>query len=179
MDLKTSLSRLTCGKQFEQSEADLTLLMKQLAVRHQNPAVHVQEFLGLTQQADEGVRHYLTRLRGVAGRCDFNVHCTPCNQPVSYQDSVVRFKLIQGLTDSEIKEHILSEEDKSLDDTVKAIEAKESGKLARCQVARPKFRWLVMVKRVLPAAATAVVDMVTARTKPVVKKTAQPTGGSA
>ena len=61
-DLKTSLSRLTCGKQFEQTETDLMALMKQLAVRHQNPAVHVQEFLGLTQQADEGVRHYLTRL---------------------------------------------------------------------------------------------------------------------
>ena len=35
------------------------------------------------------------------------------------------------MTDQEIKEHILSEEDKSLDDTVKAIEAKESGKIAR------------------------------------------------
>ena len=50
---------------------------------------------------------------------------------MSYQDSVVRFKLIQGLNDPEIKEHILSEEDKSLDETVKAIEAKESGKIAR------------------------------------------------
>ena len=54
-DLKTSLSRLTCGKQFEQKETDLMALMKELAVRHQNSAVHVQEFLGLTQQADEGV----------------------------------------------------------------------------------------------------------------------------
>ena len=130
-DLKTSLSRLTCGKQFKQTEINLMKLMKQLAVRHQNPAVHVQEFLGLTQQADEGVRHYLTRLRGVAGRCDFNVNCRTCNKAISYQDNVVRFKLIQGLTDQEIKEHILSEEDRSLDDTVKAIEAKESGKIAR------------------------------------------------
>ena len=130
-ELKTSLSRITCGKQFEQTEPSLMKLMKQLAVRHQNPAVHVQEFLGLTQQADEGVRHYLTRLRGVAGRCDFNVDCQTCNKAISYQDNVVRFKLIQGLTDQEIKEHILSEEDKSLDDTVKAIEAKESGKTAR------------------------------------------------
>ena len=93
--------------------------------------MHVQEFLGLTQQADEGVRHYLTRLRGVAGRCDFNVSCQTCNNTISYQDNVVRFKLIQGLTDQEIKEHVLSEEDKSLEDTVKAIEAKESGKIAR------------------------------------------------
>ena len=48
-----------------------------------------------------------------------------------YQDNAVRFKLIQGLTDQEIKEHVLSEEDKSLEDTVKAIEAKKNGKIAR------------------------------------------------
>ena len=95
-ELKTSLSRITCGKQFEQTEPSLMKLMKPLAVRHQNPAVHVQEFLGLTQQADEGIRHYLTRLRGVAGRCDFNVDCQTCNKAISYQDNVVRFKLIQG-----------------------------------------------------------------------------------
>ena len=41
-------------------------IMKQLAVKFQNPAVNVQEFLGMFQQADEGVRHYLSRLRGVA-----------------------------------------------------------------------------------------------------------------
>ena len=35
------------------------------------------------------------------------------------------------LNNQEIKEHILSEEDKSIDDTVKAIEAEESGKIAR------------------------------------------------
>ena len=50
---------------------------------------------------------------------------------------MVRFKLIQGLTDPEIKEHILSEEDKSLDETVKAIEAKESGKIARKTIGVP------------------------------------------
>ena len=42
--------------------------MKGLAVRYQNPAVHVQEFLGMSQQSDEGVRHYLSRLKGVAAR---------------------------------------------------------------------------------------------------------------
>ena len=39
--------------------------------------------------------------------------------------------MIAGLYDTEVKEDILSAEDKPLDETVKAIEAKESGKLAR------------------------------------------------
>ena len=42
--------------------------------------------------------------------------------------------MIAGLADSEIKEDILSLEEKSLDETVKAIEAKESGKYARQRV---------------------------------------------
>ena len=61
-ELKTSLSRLTGGKQFDSTEDELLAYMKQLAVRHQNPAVNVQEFLQLSQQPDEGVKHYLMRL---------------------------------------------------------------------------------------------------------------------
>ena len=55
-ELRQSLSRTTGGKQFEKTEVELLALMKQLAVRYQNPAVHVQEFLSLSQSQDEGVR---------------------------------------------------------------------------------------------------------------------------
>ena len=131
-EMKQSLSRLTGGKQFTLSQTQLLAHMKNIAVRYQNPAVFVQQFLSLSQQQDEGVRHYLTRLRGLASRCNFTVRCEPCSTDLSYSDSVIRFKLIAGLCDEEIKEDILSsQEDKNLEDTVKEIEAKESGKLAR------------------------------------------------
>ena len=67
-ELATSLSRTTGGARFTLSEAQLLEQMKGLAVRYQNPAVHVQEFLGMSQQSDEGVRHYLSRLKGVDAR---------------------------------------------------------------------------------------------------------------
>ena len=67
-ELATSLSRTTGGAHFTLSEAQLLEQMKGLAVRYQNPAVHVQEFLGMSQQSDEGVRHYLSRLKGVDAR---------------------------------------------------------------------------------------------------------------
>ena len=130
-EMKTSLSRITSGKQFEKTEKELLELMKQLAVRYQNPMVHVQEFLRQNQNQDEGVRHFLTRLRGVAARCNFSEKCENCDRDISYSDSIIRFKLVAGLADSEIKEDILSLDEKSLDETVKAIEAKVSGKLAR------------------------------------------------
>ena len=135
-EMKTSLSRITAGQQFKKNEVELLNLIKQLAVRYMNPAVHVQEFLQQVQQPEEGVRHFLTRLRGIAARCDFHEKCE-CQKEVSYADSIIRFKLIAGLHDPEIKEDILSENDKTLEETVKAIEAKESGKLARRTVGVP------------------------------------------
>ena len=136
-EMKTSLSRITAGQQFRKTEKELLDLMKQLAVRFQNPMVHVQEFLHQVQNQEEGVRSYLTRLRGVAARCNFSETCPDCNKDISYSDSIIRFKLIAGLYDSEIKEDILSLEEKSLDETVKTIEAKESGKLARLTIGAP------------------------------------------
>ena len=44
---------------------------------------------------------------------------------------MIRFKMIVKLYDSEIKEDILSSEDRTLDETVNQVEAKESGKIAR------------------------------------------------
>ena len=110
-EMRQSVSRLTGGKQFDLSEVQLLGHMKDIAVRFQNPAVFVQQFLSLSQQQDEGVRHYLTRLRGLASRCNFTVKCEPCNTDLSYSDSVIRFKLIAGLCDDEIKEDILSSQD--------------------------------------------------------------------
>lgn len=98
-ELKQGLSRPTSGGQFGLTETNLLKMMKQLAVSYQNPAVHVQEFLSLSQQQDEPVRQYLTRLRGTATRCNFTETCTTCNNEVSYADSVIRFKLIAGLSD--------------------------------------------------------------------------------
>ena len=78
--------------------------------------MNVQEFLGMYQQRDEGVRHYLSKLRGVASWCQFEVTCT-CGVSVLYGDQVIRFKLIAGLQDIGIKGDILSTEDKSLEET--------------------------------------------------------------
>ena len=63
--------------------------------------------------------------------------------------SMIRFKLIAGLYDSEIKEDILSAKDKTLEETVKQIEAKESGKVARKTVGASSVPNVPSVKPVL------------------------------
>ena len=59
-ELATSFSRVTGGKNFTLNEATLLLRMKELIVQQQNPAVYVQEFLAMSQQPDEGVRHHIS-----------------------------------------------------------------------------------------------------------------------
>ena len=76
------------------------------------------------QNPEEGVRSFLTRLRGVAALCEFREKCQDFDRDISYWDAIICFKLITGLYDAEMKEDILSLEEKSLDKTVRAIEAK-------------------------------------------------------
>ena len=133
MELATSLSRTTGGAHFTLTEAQLVEHMKAIAVRYQNPAVHVQVFLGLFQQIDKGVRHYLSRLKGVASRCNFEGKCS-CGRTNSFTEAITWFKLIAGLVYTDIKEDILSMSDMNLEETVKAVEGKESGKVAKLKV---------------------------------------------
>ena len=132
-ELQSALSRNLGRQQFKTEEAVLLKHMEQLAVEFQNPAVYVQEFLDIKQTPDEGIRHFLSRLKGVAQHCEFLVDCV-CKNKVSYSDSLVKFKLVSGLLDSEIKEDILGGDEKSLEETVKAIEAKESAKRAKSRL---------------------------------------------
>ena len=117
MELATKLFRTTGGAHFTLTEAQLVEHMNALAVRYQNQAVHVQEFLGLVQKIDEGVRHYLSRLKGVASRCNFEGKCS-CGMTNSFTEAITWFKLIAGLVDTDIKEDILSMSDMNLEETV-------------------------------------------------------------
>ena len=67
----------------------------------------------MTQHPDEGVRHYLSRLKGVATHCNFSLSCT-CQETVSYDIHLTGFKLVAGLVDEEIKEDVLGGEEKTL-----------------------------------------------------------------
>ena len=83
----------------------------------------------MNQHDGEGICQYLSRLNRVTSRCEFTADCT-CNQKVSYADHITKYKLLSGLLDGEIKEDALGLEGKMLEETVKAMEVKESTKRA-------------------------------------------------
>ena len=75
----------------------------------------------------------MSRLKGVASRCNFEMKCS-CGITNSFTEAITRFKLIAGLVDTDIKEDILSMSNMNLEETVKALEGKESGKVAKLKV---------------------------------------------
>ena len=130
-DLSRDLFRLVGSAIQLLTEEKLLKKIKELAVRPQNNLINVVKLLGLEQERDEPIKNFLARLKGAANVCKLTVKCTAqeCREDVSYSDQVVLHALVRGLADEEIREEVLAScEEKSLDDTVKLVEAKEAGR---------------------------------------------------
>ena len=101
-----------------------------MAVRQENVMVARLELQQMRQDRDEPARAFYARLKGQANICQFKVKCPQCDTEPSYADNMVRDTLITGLADDDIRLEVLgqSKQDMSLEDTIRFIEAKESGK---------------------------------------------------
>ncbi|GFN92669.1 hypothetical protein PoB_001917500, partial [Plakobranchus ocellatus] len=123
-DLTRSFRNLT-------SYDEPTLLghIKYLAVRQENVMVARLQLQQTTQDRDEPVRAFSARLKGQASVCQYNIPCK-CGAQLSYSDQKVRDTLIVGLADEDIRLDVLGQADQemSLEETIRFIEAKESGK---------------------------------------------------
>ena len=94
-------------------------------------AVLSQNLLALSQDREEPVRAFYTRLKANASVCELSIPCTAsaCNEKVSYADKMILHALVKGITDEEIREQVLAKtEEMELEETVKFVEAKETGR---------------------------------------------------
>ena len=98
----------------------------------QNHLVNIVRVRSLVQDREEPIRSYLARLKGVAAVCKLTLQCN-CDPPtiVSYADKEILHCLVKGLADDDIRRQVLGVvEEMDLDNTVRFIEAKESGRKA-------------------------------------------------
>ena len=76
------------------------------------------------------MRAFLTRLKAKSSVCDLVVPCTQANcvEKVSYAEKIILHTLVRGLVDEQICEEVLAKSvEMNLDDTIKFVEAKETG----------------------------------------------------
>ena len=123
-DLSRSYNNLT-------SYDETTLLghIKSLAVRQENVMVARLRLQQMRQDRDEPARSFSARIKGQANVCQYNILCG-CGVQLSYSDQMIRDTLILGLADDDIRLDMLGQinQDMSLDEAIRFIEAKESGK---------------------------------------------------
>ena len=137
--LRRDLTRNTSRTLTELPEAEVLAAMKMLAVREENVMVARVRLHGMKQDRGEPVRAYGARLRGQASVCRYTQQCRNCEATVDYTKAIVRDVLCQGLADSEIQLDLLGDknQDMTLEQTLRFIEAKEAGKRSAVQLLLP------------------------------------------
>lgn len=87
------------------SEADLLTCIKQLAVLSVAACVRKTELFSMRQDRGQPIRSFAANVRGKAHTCSFSKKCgTPtCLLPVDYTDDIIKYVLLAGVADEEIK----------------------------------------------------------------------------
>ena len=115
------------------TETDQLQAIWKLAVVLVAMGVRRSELLNLSQDVGEASRAFLSKIQGKAATCDFKIKCKePCcsdsSNLVDFTAVVVKYVLVNGLADIDIRREVLgwkSLDFSSLVDTVAFIEQKE------------------------------------------------------
>ena len=129
-DLRKNLSRASGGTLTNMSEEEVLEKIKVLAVRRENIMVARVELHEMSQQQGEDIRSFSCRVKGQADVCKFLMDCPTCSNTVSFTDEILKYVIVNGVYDSDIQLDLLSENraEMSLEDILRYVEAKESGK---------------------------------------------------
>ena len=106
---------------------NLMAAMKRLAVISTATSVRKTELLTMRQDHGQPIRSFAAQVKGKAQVCNFTKNCR-CNMVVDYTEDIVKYVVLCGIVDEEIKRNILGQSDldeKSLNDTISLIENKE------------------------------------------------------
>ena len=118
------------------TEKNLLQRMKKMSIRAQNKLVNIVEFLSMTQNHDEPVAQFVSRLHGQAKVCNFFIKCTAecCednDSMIAYADNMVSHQLVRGLQDTSVQEKVLAlaatDKDLNLKKISEFVEAQETG----------------------------------------------------
>ena len=145
----------------EITEKELLSIIRRLSVRAQNVLVNRVTFLKMSQNKDESVESYVSRLRGQAGVCNYNIDCgslTDHEVSHSYSEKMIADQLVVGLHDTDIQEQVLAHASDNpnmdLASIQKFVAAKESGRISSSLLSKStvsKMSEYKMAQRKLPS----------------------------
>ena len=131
-DLKDDILRANPSTDISQiPEAELTEIIKTLAVKIESKLVHRIKMGQATQPPGSSIRNFLATLKGQSKLCEFKIHCQTCLVDLDYSEEVILDQLVRGISDKEILADLLGDTktDRSLSEVVDFIARKEQAKL--------------------------------------------------
>jgi hypothetical protein len=138
--LRKDLTRNAGGTLTEMTEDQVFTAMRRLAVREENTMVARVTLHNMRQDRDEPIRAYGARLKGQASICKYVQECAGCGANVDYTEAILRDVLCRGLEDTEIQMDLLGDknQDMTLEQALKFVEAKEAGKRSASRLLLPQ-----------------------------------------
>ena len=112
------------------SEDQLLAAIRRLAVISTATSIRKTELLSLKQDHGQPIRSFAAQVKGKAQVCAFAKECPSedCHQNVDYTEDIVKYVIISGICDEEIKKDILGDsrlDDLTLNETISLIGNKE------------------------------------------------------
>ncbi len=138
--LRKDLTRNAGGSLAGMTEDEVFEAIKTLAIREENTMVARVALHNMRPERDEPIRAFGARLRGQASICKFTQQCPDCERAVNYTEAMIKDVLCRGLEDSGIQMDLLGEknQDMTLEQTLRFIEAKEAGKRSASRLLLPQ-----------------------------------------
>ena len=137
--LQKDLTQTAGGTLTGKTETEVLEAIRNLAVREENAMVARETLHNMRQDRDESVLAFGAQLRGQAGVCKFITECTGCRSKVNNIDVILHDVLCCGLNNPDIQLDLLSDknQDMTLEQVFKFVEAKEAGKLSATRLLVP------------------------------------------
>lgn len=112
------------------TENQLLAAIRRLAVISTATSIRKTELLSMKQDHGQPIRSFAAKIKGKAQVCAFSKNCpaVDCAQNVDYTNDIVKYVIVNGISDEEIKKDILGYSDLdelTLNDTISLIEGKE------------------------------------------------------
>ena len=110
------------------TEEDIKSSIIKSCVTQQTSQARATELHRLKQETGQSVSTFLATLKAKARQCDLKTECGTCNNMVDFSEKTLLTLFLRGLSDTELQQDLLAEQDLSLEKCLRIATARETAK---------------------------------------------------
>ena len=130
--LGTDVSRILFANFGEElskfSEQEIKNHIVKSCVTQQTPQARSTELHRLRQESGQSVSTFMATLKSKARQCELKTECSNCHRMNDFSDKTILTLFLRGLSDLELQQDLLAEQDINLDKCMKIATARETAK---------------------------------------------------